>query len=108
MTDPSMRPEAPDVAETVSFLRRFSGLMSNGNNAAYLRHAADLLENLTARVIAASDEDELWRYKYEAVAQHANELESECAALKHDIEGHLDIASSILSERETLKAALQA
>lgn len=103
-----MTPEAPDVAETVNFLRRFSGLMSNGNNAEYLQRAADLLETLTARVIAASDEDELWRYKYEAVAQHASELEAECEALKHDIEGHLDIASLILSERETLKTALQA
>lgn len=55
-----MTPEAPDVAETVNFLRRFSGLMSNGQNAGYLQRAADLLETLTARVIAASDEDELW------------------------------------------------
>jgi hypothetical protein len=47
MTDPSMAPEAPDVAETVSFLRRFADLMSNGYNAAYLHRAADLLKTLS-------------------------------------------------------------
>jgi len=51
MTEPSMAPEkTPDVAETVSFLRRFADLMANGYNAAYLRRASDLLETLTARV----------------------------------------------------------
>jgi predicted nucleic acid-binding Zn-ribbon protein len=108
MTDPSPAPETPDVAETVNFLRRFSDLMSNGYNAAYLHRAADLLETLTARVLAASDEDELWRYKYENLSHHADALETECEALKNDIEGHLDIASSIMSERETLRAALKA
>jgi hypothetical protein len=34
MAEPSMAPETPDVAETVSFLRRFADLMSNGYNAA--------------------------------------------------------------------------
>ena len=108
MTDPSLAPETPDVAETVNFLRRFSDLMSNGYNAAYLHRAADLLETLTARVLAASDEDELWRYKYENLSHHADALETECEALKNDIEGHLDIASSIMTERETLRAALKA
>jgi chromosome segregation ATPase len=108
MTDPSMAPETPDVAETVNFLRRFSDLMSNGYNAAYLHRAADLLETLTARVLASSDEDELWRYKYENLSRHADALETECEALKNDIEGHLDIASSILTEREMLRTALQA
>jgi hypothetical protein len=108
MTDPSMAPETPDVAETVNFLRRFSDLMSNGYNAAYLQRAADLLETLTVRVLAASDEDNLWRYKYENLSQHAEVLETECEALKNDIEGHLDLASSILTERETLRTALQA
>jgi DNA repair exonuclease SbcCD ATPase subunit len=109
MTDPSMAPETPpDVAETVNFLRRFSDLMSNGYNAGYLHRAADLLETLTARVLASSDEDELWRYKYENLSRHADVLETECEALKNDIEGHLDIASSIMTERETLRAALQA
>jgi hypothetical protein len=107
MTDPSLAPETPDVAETVNFLRRFSDLMSNGYNASYLHRAADLLETLTARVLAASDEDELWRYKYENLSRHADALETECEALKNDIEGHLDIASSIMAERETLRAALQ-
>jgi DNA repair exonuclease SbcCD ATPase subunit len=108
MTDQSIAPETPDVAETVNFLRRFSDLMSNGYNAAYLQRAADLLETLTARVLASSDQDELWRYKYENLSRHADGLETECEALKNDIEGHLDIAAAIMTERETLRAALQA
>jgi hypothetical protein len=107
MTDPSMAPEAPDVAETVSFLRRFADLMSNGYNAAYLHRAADLLKTLSARVIAASDEEQLWRYKYETLTRHADALEGECDALKHDIEGHLNVTSSILTERDALRASLQ-
>jgi DNA repair exonuclease SbcCD ATPase subunit len=108
MTDPSIAPEALDVAQTVSFLRRFADLMSNGHNVTYLQRAADLLETLTARVIAASDEEELWRYKYETLSHHADALEAECDTLKHDIEGHLDITSSVLAERDALGVTLQA
>jgi hypothetical protein len=107
MTDPSLTPETPDVAEIASFLRRFADLMSNGYNATYLHRAADLLETLTARVTAASDEEQLWRYKYETVTRHADALEAECDTLKRDVEGHMEIAASILGERDTLKAALQ-
>ncbi len=107
MTDPSMSPEMPGAAETARFLRRFADLMSNGYNATYLQRAADLLETLTARVLAASDEDALWRYKYESLTHHANALEAECEALKQDIEGHLNVSSSILSERDALSASLQ-
>ena len=107
MTDPSMAPETPDVAETANFLRRFADLMSNGYNAAYLHRAAELLETLTARVAAVSDEEELWRYKYETLNHHVDLLEAECDALKNDIEGHLDITSSTMAERDALKAALQ-
>jgi hypothetical protein len=103
-----MAPEAPDVAQTVSFLRRFADLMSNGHNVTYLQRAAELLETLTARVIAASDEDELWRYKYETLSCHADALEAECDTLKHDVEGHLDITSSVLAERDVLRVTLQA
>jgi predicted nucleic acid-binding Zn-ribbon protein len=109
MTDPSTAPDKPpDVAETVNFLRRFAELMANGYNAAYLHRASDLLETLTARVVAASDEENLWRYKYEALTQHANTLEAECEELKHDVDGHLDLASSILTERDNFRAALRA
>ena len=108
MTDTSKTPEAPDVAETIHFLRRFSDLMSTGYNATYLLRAADLLETLGARVLAATDEEDLWRYKYETLSGHADALETECEALKQDIEGHLDIASSILAEREALRTELQA
>jgi hypothetical protein len=108
MTDPSVTPETPDVAETANFLRRFANLMANGHNAAYLLHAAGLLETLTARAAAASDEEQLWRYKYETVVEHTDRLEAECEALKQDVEGHLDITTAILAERDALKTALQA
>ena len=65
MTDTAVAPETPDVAETVSFLRRFAEMMANGYNGAYLRRAADLLEGLTAQAISASDEEGLWQDKYE-------------------------------------------
>jgi hypothetical protein len=109
MTAPAMTPEkTPDVAEVVAFLRRFADLMANGYNKAYLLQAADLLGILTARVLAASDEERLWRYKYETLSQHADGLEAECEGLKNDIEGHLDIAASLLAERDTLGGTLQA
>jgi DNA repair exonuclease SbcCD ATPase subunit len=107
MTEPSLAPETPDVAEIASFLRRFADLMSNGYNATYLHRAADQLESLTARVTAASDEENLWRYKYETVTRHADALEAECDTLKRDVEGHMEIAASILGERDALKAALE-
>jgi hypothetical protein len=107
MTDPLITPDMPDTAATAQFLRRFADLMSNGQNATYLHHAAGLLETLTARVTAAVDEEQLWRYKYETVTRHADALETECEELKHDIDGHVNIATSILSERDALKATLE-
>lgn len=107
MADPSVSPETPNVAEIAGFLRRFADLMSNGYNAAYLHRAADLLEVLTTRVIAAADEEDLSRYKYETLSQHADALEAECDALKRDIEGHVHTASSILTERDALNVALR-
>jgi chromosome segregation ATPase len=107
MTDPSITPDMPDTAATAQFLRRFADLMSNGQNATYLVHAASLLETLTASVIAAVDEERLWRYKYETMTRHADALEAESEALKHDIEGHVTIATSILSERDALKTTLE-
>ena len=108
MTDISMTPEAPNVAETVHFLRRFADLMQVGHNANYLHHAAVWLETLAGRLTAALDEEQLWRYKYETITQHTDALEAECGALKHDIDGHLNTISSALSERDALGAKLQA
>src|SRR3954471_21451664 len=107
MTQPGTVLEAPDVAETAQFLRRFAGMMSNGNNAAYLLNAAVLLETLAARVVASSDEEQLWRYKYETLTEHSDVLESECEALKRDIEAHIDLANSLVGERDNLAAALR-
>jgi len=108
MTEPAMAPEIPDVEESISFLRRFGDLMANGDNGARLRRAADLLKDLSMRVTSASDQEGLWRYKYETLTQHTDALEAECEALKNDIEGHLEIASSLLAERDTLGGTLQA
>ena len=79
-----------------------------GKSATYLQHAADLIETLAARVIAASDEEDLWRHKYETLTRRAEALEAQCDTLKHDIEGHLDITSSMLTERDALGVKLQA
>jgi chromosome segregation ATPase len=108
MAQPSLAAETPDVAEIISFLRRFADLMSNGYNASYLHQASNLLETLAARAITACDEEDLWRYKLETLASHSDALEAECEALKNDIEGHLDITSSVLAERDALAATLQA
>ena len=108
MTDTSMTPETPNVAETAHFLRRFADMMSVGHNANFLHHAAVWLETLSARLAAAQDEEQLWRYKYETIAQHTDALEAECEALKHDLDGHLNVISSTLGEREALRATLQA
>ena len=108
MTDTSMMPETPNVAETAHFLRRFADMMSVGHNANFLHHAAVWLETLSARLAAAQDEEQLWRYKYETIAEHTDALEAECEALKHDLDGHLNVVASTLSERDALRATLQA
>ena len=107
MTDPAATPEAADAAETAHFLRRFSNLMANGSNAAFLQRAADLLDVLTARVSASTDEEQLWRYKYETLTQQTDELEAEGESLRHDIERHVKLSSFIITERDTLKATLE-
>lgn len=102
-----MMPETPDIAETAQFLRRFADLMSVGQNATYLHHAAVLLETLPARLTAALDEEQLWRYKYETIIPHADMLEAECEALKQDVDGHLNTISTIVTERDALMTMLQ-
>ena len=108
MNDPAVAVAAPSAAEAVHFLRRFADLMSNGHNANFLLRAAELLEDLSARSSAASDEEQLLRYKYETLTQHTDQLEAECERLKGDIEGHVSVAGLILTERDTLKATLEA
>lgn len=108
MTDTSMTPETPNVAETAHFLRRFADMMQVGHNANFLHHAAVWLETLSARLVAAQDEEQIWRYKYETIAEHTDTLEAECEALRHDVDGHHNILASIMNERDALKAALQA
>src|SRR5260370_8764417 len=95
MTDPSMSPEMPGAAETVRFLRRFADLMSNTYNATYLQRAAELLETMTARALAASDEDELWPPTYESLAAHASALEAACDSHKLDLKGHVNVTPPI-------------
>ena len=107
MTDPATVPEAADAAQTAHFLRRFADLMSNGQNAEYLMHAADLIDGLMASVSGTRDEEALWRYKYETLTHQNDELEAECESLRHDIERHVKLSSFIINERDTLKATLQ-
>jgi chromosome segregation ATPase len=108
MTDPAMIPEAQNIAETTHFLRRFAGLMANGQNASYLHRTADLLEALSARVTASFDEEQLWRYKYETLSQQNDALERECEELRHDVERHVKLSSSIIAERDVHKVTLEA
>jgi chromosome segregation ATPase len=108
MTDTSLTPEAPDAAQIAHFLRRFADMMSVGHNATYLTHAADMLDTLAAQVTAAQDEEQLWRYKYETMTHHVDALEAECDTLKHDIDGHLNIITATLAEREELAATVEA
>jgi chromosome segregation ATPase len=107
VTDPAIDTETPGAAEAAHFLRRFADLMSNGHNAKYLLRAAELLETLTAQASAASEEEKLWRYKYETLTQHTDQLETECGRLKDDIEGHVNVAGLILAERDSLRTALE-
>ncbi|MEO8319990.1 MAG: hypothetical protein ABJA75_08750 [Bradyrhizobium sp.] len=108
MDDPAVAAEAPSAAEAAHFLRRFADLMSNGHNANFLLRAAELLEDLSARSSAASDEEQLLRYKYETLTQHTDQLEADCERLKGDIDGHVSVAGLILTERDTLRATLEA
>jgi chromosome segregation ATPase len=108
MSDPGAFPEAKDIAETTHFLRRFAGLMANGQNAAYLHRTADLLEALAARVAASSDEEQLWRYKYDTLSQQNDSMERECEELRHDVERHVKLSSSIIAERDVHKTTLDA
>ena len=105
---PARSPRRKDIAETTHFLRRFAGLMANGQNAAYLHRTADLLEALAARVSASSDEEQLWRYKYETLSQQNDALERECEELRHDVERHVKLSSSIIAERDVHKTTLDA
>jgi chromosome segregation ATPase len=50
MNRPQLLPESPDDKDTAKFLRRFSELISVGQSASYLRHAAGLIEELVGRV----------------------------------------------------------
>src|SRR3978361_2279485 len=104
MTDTSLTPEVPDAAQIAHFLRRFADMMSVGHNATYLAHAADMLDTLAARGIAAQDEEQLWRYKYETLTPHVYLMEAECDTLKHDTDGHLNIITATLAERDGLAA----
>src|SRR5206468_8017072 len=108
MSDPGAALEVQDIAETTHFLRRFAGLMANGQNASYLHRTADLLEALAARVSANSDEEQLWRYKYETLSQQNDALEHECEELRHDLERHVKLSSSIIAERDVFKVTLEA
>jgi len=50
MNRPQLLPESPDERDTSRFLRRFSELISVGQSASYLRHAAGLIDDLVDRL----------------------------------------------------------
>ncbi|NVN85608.1 MAG: hypothetical protein HXX15_05910 [Rhodopseudomonas sp.] len=50
MNHPQLLPESPDERDTARFLRRFSELISVGQSASYLRHAAGLIDELVGRL----------------------------------------------------------
>jgi len=53
-------------------------------------------------------ENDTWvAHTHQVRAELADLLEAECDALKHDIEGHLSVTSSILTERDALRASRQ-
>jgi len=85
MAEPLVAFDAPDLAETIGFLRRFAELMSSGYNAAYLRRACELLETLAADAIATPNAEALWRFKCESMTRHADALQAECDALNERI-----------------------
>src|ERR1700739_1086866 len=103
VTDFSVSPQEPDTTATIDFLRRFADVMSKGQNAMYLRHAAVLIETMTTRLTAALDEEHLWQEKYAMITRQADAFEVESDTLKHDIDGHLEVISSILAERDSLQ-----
>jgi hypothetical protein len=55
MNRPQLLPESPDDKDTARFLRRFSELISVGQSASYLRHAAGLIEQLVERIRQTED-----------------------------------------------------
>jgi hypothetical protein len=55
MNRPLLLPESPDDKDTAKFLRRFSELISVGQSASYLRHAAGLIEELVERIRQTED-----------------------------------------------------
>ena len=85
MAEPLVAFDTPDLAETISFLRRFAELMHNGYNAAYLRRACELLETLAADAIAAPNAEAVWRFKCESMTRHADALQAECDALNEKV-----------------------
>ena len=84
--------DIPDLEDVARFLRRFSDLMSTGQNAEYLLRAATLLEFLIGRV---TDLERLHREEteraetqvafYNTLEARSDDLESEADELKADI-----------------------
>jgi hypothetical protein len=55
MSSTQLLPDCPDDRDTAKFLRRFSELISVGQSASYLRHAAGLIDELAERLRQTED-----------------------------------------------------
>jgi DNA repair exonuclease SbcCD ATPase subunit len=111
-------PDASDSAEIVGFLRRFSNLISTGQNAGNLRRAAALIELLADRASEAErllgeyiDTHAKYIEMYQTVELMMNQLTSEAATLKAQLEQNAQQARAErtrLTERsERLSASLE-
>jgi hypothetical protein len=79
-------PASPDERDTARFLRRFSELISIGQNASYLRHAAGLIEELVERVRRAESHlhDQMVEAAKAAILREAAEQELRSARRELD------------------------
>lgn len=84
-------PEQPDERDTARFLRRFSELISIGQNASYLRHAAGLIEELVERVRQAENQllDQMVETTQAALRREAAEQELRSARRELDRSGQM-------------------
>jgi Skp family chaperone for outer membrane proteins len=122
MVNDPMRPEIaaepPSAAETVAFLRRLASMISVGQNAANLNHAAILIEMLTSRAaeaeraavdqqaVTATYADMCKAYEVMLDRLRADAATLEARLVRHTEEGSAERAR-LVAETERLASLLQ-